>query len=68
MILQTASRATGFAIPGILSMEIWNKEIEDYIKHIMTAEHSAILMCDKLSRQFIWKCFGKAKRGSLLGR
>jgi hypothetical protein len=46
---------------------LWKDEIDDYIKHIMTPEHSVMLICDKLSRAFIWKCFGKAKRGSLLG-
>ena len=40
--------------------ELWKDTVSEYIKKKMTAIESVPLICDVVTRTFIWKCFGKA--------
>jgi hypothetical protein len=39
--------------------ELWNNEVYDYERKIMTADESYPLIFDKVARKFVWKAFGK---------
>jgi hypothetical protein len=41
---------------------LWKDGVEGYLKKLMTAEESVPMISDKIARQFIWQCFGKANR------
>lgn len=49
---------------------LWEGNVEDYMKKVMTAEESIPLISDKICRKFLWICFGKAnfrlRRGFVL--
>jgi hypothetical protein len=49
---------------------LWKGSVENYLKKIMNEEESIPLISDKIARQFIWMCFGKAnfrlRKGFLL--
>jgi len=40
---------------------LWNKPTTSYIKRMMTPKESIPLIYDKVSRTFLWKCFGKGR-------
>ena len=39
---------------------LWKNKVSDYIKRKMTPEESIPLISDRITKNFIWKCFGKA--------
>lgn len=41
---------------------LWSKEIKGYIEHTMTPEQSLPLVYDKVSRDFLWRSFGKPSK------
>ncbi len=41
---------------------LWNKSVLDFIKHTMTPEESISMVYDKVSRTFLWRCFGKPNK------
>ena len=45
---------------------LWQGDVYDYIKQVMTPSESAPLIYDRVARRFLWKCFGKPRRGSIL--
>ena len=40
---------------------LWKDTIGSFLKKLMTAQESVPLVCDKVSRDFLWKCFGNPK-------
>lgn len=40
---------------------VWKKEVSTFIKRTMTPDESIPLIYDKVSRNFLWKSFGKPK-------
>jgi len=40
---------------------LWKSDVYEYVKRIMTPEKSIPIIYDKISRTFMWKCFGKAR-------
>jgi hypothetical protein len=64
-----AEMAVGFIVTDTKNDKVlWKADVDDYIKKLMTAECSTVLMCDKIARGFIWQCFGKANRREGRGR
>lgn len=43
------------------SKVLWQKKTSDFVKHTMTPEESIPMIYDKVSRTFLWKCFGRPK-------
>lgn len=39
---------------------LWDNTISEYLKKKMTPEESIPMICDAVTRAFVWKCFGKA--------
>ena len=44
---------------------LWKDTISSFLKRRMTQSESVPLIYDKLSRTFLWKCFGKGKSNPL---
>ncbi|MDD5165900.1 MAG: hypothetical protein PHQ57_00715 [Candidatus Omnitrophica bacterium] len=40
---------------------LWNGTVTENFKKVMTPEESIPLICNKISRTFVWKCFGRKK-------
>lgn len=40
---------------------LWQSGVRDYLKRVMTPAESLPLIYDKISRIFLWKCFGKSR-------
>lgn len=40
---------------------LWKETISTFVKKKMTEGESVPLICDKVARTFLWKCFGKPK-------
>jgi hypothetical protein len=40
---------------------LWKSGLADYLKRVMTPEESMPMIYDKISRIFLWKCFGKQR-------
>jgi hypothetical protein len=40
---------------------LWDSGVADYIKRVMTPKESLPLIYDRITRIFLWKCFGKAR-------
>jgi hypothetical protein len=41
---------------------LWSDSVDSYLKQIMSPEDSIPLICDKIGKQFMSKCYGKGKR------
>lgn len=41
---------------------LWKDSVEDYEKKLMKPERGFTLISDKVSREFLWYCFGKPNR------
>jgi hypothetical protein len=46
---------------------LWSDGVGGYLKKVMTPEESVPMISDKVSREFIWRCFGKANFRSRKG-
>jgi hypothetical protein len=46
---------------------LWKDGVENYLKKMMTLEESVPMISDKITRDFIWHCFGKANHRSRKG-
>ncbi|MCK9603752.1 MAG: hypothetical protein M0R66_05270 [Candidatus Omnitrophica bacterium] len=38
---------------------LWSRTVNENLKKVMTPEESIPLICKKISRTFVWKCFGR---------
>lgn len=38
---------------------LWHSTVNENLKKVMTPEESVPLICNKIARTFVWKCFGR---------
>jgi len=58
-----AEMTVDFTVTGTKKGDLlWSKEIKGYVEHTMTPEQSLPMVYDKVSRDFLWRSFGKPSR------